>query len=245
MRLSAEAERAILSHARLKARLNPPEEMAGIINKNGVFVPLANIASEKEHHFALGDGVLAMEPDAICHSHPGGLACPSHEDMAQQQASGLPWVIAVVATSDNPDCMEHIFSFGGAIPKPSMLREYRHGTSDCYSLIRSYYCHERKIDLPDYPRGWEWWHEGGNLYEENFRDCGFYELSANEALEEGDVFLASIRSRAINHGGVYLGSGLIFHHLAGSEPYDPTRLPRKEPIERWSKFIQTWLRFRA
>ena len=123
-----------------------------------------------------------------------------------------------------------------------MGRGFRHGVTDCYSLIRDYYRLERDVVLPEFPRDWEWWCNEQDLYRDGFGKAGFERL-VDVDLRPGDVFLAQIRSGVPNHGGVYLGDGLALHHLAARLPVDATRLSRREPIDRWMKFISHWLRY--
>lgn len=221
--------------------LSPPQETAGVIIK-GQYQPRQNKSPTPQRAFALDPLDLSTPGlEAIVHSHPGGPACPSREDMQQQIVSGLPWVIATVPTAASP-CLEDIFIFG-LPPRLNMTCGYRHGVDDCYSLIRGFYADEMGCVLPEIPRGWNWWHEGGDHYMCHYERLGFTPLAAGIAPRRGDVFLAQIRSPVINHGGIWLGEGLILHHLAGRKPHDPLRLPRKEPSTPWHPFIKTWLRY--
>jgi len=241
--LTPKLKNSILVHARRLAALSPPEEMAGII-ADGCFHPLANRAADRCGGFRLDQGQLDQFPqiDAIVHSHPGGPAFPSLEDMRQQQATSLPWVIAVLPTATVPEVPEDVFIWGEEPPGLDWGAGYRHGVSDCYGLIRGWYAAHRGIILPEFPRHWEWWLDGHDLYAEGLEKAGFTRLPEMAAPAPGDVFLASIRAPVINHAGIWCGDGLIAHHLAGRLPFDPSRLPVQEPAERWRKFIQGWAR---
>ena len=246
MQISKTMAADILDHARRMASLSPPQEMAGVITE-GMFHPVPNIAPNPSQNFAIApkviDGFAAV--DAIVHSHPGGPHYPSHQDMQQQILMGIPWVIAVVATPQSPQALEDIFVFGdGGLGKAFTTAGYRHGVHDCYSLIRAYYHQEFGLDLDDVPRGWDWWHNGGDLYAHGFAAHGFSVVPPGQALARGDVFLARVRSPVVNHAGLWLGDGLILHHLGGRDGYQPQNFPRKEPAERWQKFIQMWIRHR-
>ena len=56
------------------------------------------------------------------------------------------------------------------------------GVSDCYSLIRDWYRTERGIALPEFPRDWEWWEYGGDLYAMGFAEAGFVKLPENDGV---------------------------------------------------------------
>lgn len=242
MNLSAAAKHAMFSHARDMAAKTPPEEAVGILSE-GQYIPCPNLSSRPETSFRLSREILSCHPmiEAIIHSHPGGNACPSAHDMRQQIASDMPWIITVVPTAGKPEAAEEWFAWGHR-PRLDLQAGYRHGVSDCYGLIRGWFHDEAGFILPDYPRAWEWWHGAGNLYLDHFAEAGFMALPPQHSIQRGDVFLAAIRSAVPNHAGIYVGNGLILHHLAGAKPVDPCRLPRKEPIERWNKFITIWLR---
>mgnify|MGYP003704446663 CR=1 FL=1 len=61
-------------------------------------------------------------------------------------------------------------------------------------------------------------HFGGqNLYLDNFGSAGFEALGSvqSEDMEVGDVLLMQVASPVPNHAAIYLGDGLILHHLQG------------------------------
>ena len=70
------------------------------------------------------------------------------------------------------------------------------------------------LDLPDYQRFDEWWKRGENLYLDNFTHAGF-DVASSDGLGEGDVLLMQVNSDVPNHAAIYLGDGLILHHLQG------------------------------
>ena len=244
--LSDAAAAAMMRHARAMAAMSPPLESVGVLSA-GRYIAAENQARDPHKAFRLDGAWVARQKnlEAIIHSHPGGPPCPSAHDMRQQQATALPWIIAVVPTASRGDIREEWFVFGEA-PHLDLDAGYRHGVSDCYGLIRGWYWAEKSLLLPDYAREWEWWRGGvhSNLYLDYFADAGFRALE-DAPPQRGDVFLAAVRSAVPNHAGIYLGAGLILHHLAGSQPAAPARVPRKEPAERWNKFITTWLRHQS
>lgn len=209
-----------------------PKESCGFVVK-GEYIPLENISETPEQSFKIADELYAKyedDLDAIIHSHPDGPDHPSERDMVNQAATAVPWGIVTVAngTAQLP------FFWGDGVEVPPLIgREFRHGVTDCYSYIRDYYRVERGVTIPDYPRGYDWWYEGKDLYSENFRNAGFTPVDEPEV---GDVGLAKIHAPVINHGMIYLGNGLIGHHLVG-------RLSRREPVFRWQRFVRVWLRY--
>lgn len=56
-----------------------------------------------------------------------------------------------------------------------------------------------------------------NLYLDNFGSAGFgvANLTDRTDLKVGDVLLMQVASPVPNHAAVYLGDGLILHHLQG------------------------------
>ncbi len=150
---------------------------------------------------------------AVVHSHPGLPGEPSQADRVACEASGLPWLIVSYPQEDWRQIAPEGYS------APLVGRQWAHGVLDCYSLLRDWYAQERSIELSDFARLDEWWLRGDNLYVENFARAGFapIEVEAGEGadLQEGDVLLMQIASPVPNHAAIYLGDGLILHHLQG------------------------------
>lgn len=212
-----------------------PNEACGYIDRNGEFVGCENISKKPTEYFE-----IAHVPDdalAIVHSHPGGPFAPSELDMRQQIATALPWCIAAFDGE-----RESVFWFGENAPKPPLIgRGFRHGVSDCYALVRHFYEQIHNIELPEYPRKWEWWLDDSNLFMEGYREAGFHPVTVSEVLP-GDVLLFSIRSSAPNHSGIYLGRDLILHHVSSKTEYDPSRLSTIENVSRWFRYLSKVLR---
>jgi len=92
-------------------------------------------------------------------------------------------------------------------------REFVHGTTDCYSLIRDFYKDEFGIELRDYARPDYWWNKGQNLYIDNFRKEGFYLLDDLEEPQYGDIFLIALGCSVASHGAIYIGENKILQHV--------------------------------
>lgn len=100
-------------------------------------------------------------------------------------------------------------------------REFKHGTNDCFSLMREFYAKNFGIDVPDVARPDDWWEpdaEGKslNLYLDLYHEVGF-DLFTGHPRDRlpGDVILMAIRSRVANHGAILLPGEKILHHLVG------------------------------
>ena len=143
---------------------------------------------------------------AVIHSHPNVSAKPSQADLVACEASGLPWFIIGLPSEQ----WSYIEPTGYIAPLVG--RTWSHGVLDCYAIIRDWYKQERNIDLPDFHRSDEWWKRGENLYMENFEKAGFKEIRQEE-LSYGDCILMTIGSSVPNHGALYLGDGVILHHV--------------------------------
>lgn len=96
---------------------------------------------------------------------------------------------------------------------PLVGREFSHGVNDCYQLIRDWYARERGIALRNFERTEGWWERGEDLYMKHYADAGFYPVHGE--LEEGDVILMQVRAYEANHAAIYLGEGMMLHHLYG------------------------------
>lgn len=231
----------VFEHAMAAAKAHAlsqwPKESCGLI-VNGGYVPCENKATNPEEDFVIGDDMVLLNNggiDAVVHSHPKGNRYPSARDMQGQMDMGCPW--AIIPCNEN-ETMPEVW-WGDFMLEQSLLkREFIHGVSDCYALIRAYYWQERKIILPEFPRDIEWWKAGGDFYQHaNFSKAGFVRIEQEEAAI-GDVFIGQVRSDVPNHGGILLDHGEGLHHLDG-------RLSRREPIGPWQRYITYWLRYKG
>lgn len=215
-----------------------PHESCGLV-VSGEYIRIENVADKPEDGFVMPSGTYLKYADAgleaVVHSHPDGPAHPSLIDMQQQQATGIPWgvIMSTAEVASDP------VWFGEGAPIPDLVgRSFCHGVTDCYAIIKDWYALERGIKLPDFPRSYDWWVETpeADMYRQNFKKAGFSVLKDPSDVKVGDVFLAQVRSTVPNHGGVYIGDGLIIHHLV-------SRLSCRQPLQMWNKAVVTWLRY--
>ena len=181
---------------------------------NFVLDPIGWVVAEE---LAGPDGKIA----AVVHSHPGASANPSRADRGQCEKSGLPWVIIGWPSGAMVELQPTGFS------APLEGREFHHGVLDCYTLVQDWYRREAGIELPDFEREDGWWEPGPgqkNLYRDGLLAAGFVEVPLAD-LQPGDGLLMRVMSPEVdNHAAVYLGEGMMLHHLYGQisrrEPWD-------------------------
>lgn len=212
-------------------RKHAPYEAGGYIDVTGCFfVPMYNRCDDPTQGFEFVG--VPDNASAIVHSHPYGPFYPSLMDQQQQIAIDVPWIIYAF-----DDKREEFFTFGDTAPIPPLVgRGYRYAVTDCYSASRDLYRVHCGVTLPHFPREWEWWCNGGNMLAQGYADAGFREVSKRD-MTEGDALLLRIRSDVVNHAAVYVGDGLIYHHLSSTKESDPSRLAVVEGIGRWLPFI--------
>lgn len=236
-----DVQRAIQAHAIACY----PEESCGAVTEAG-YEPLVNrLAGHRPHAFecndAVGELLAAGRLLALVHSHPDGPNAPSAADIGAQRSMDVPWGLVVC----NDSLASVPFYWGDSLTPPPLLeRPFRHGPSgtdgcgDCGALVRDYFRLTHNILIPDFPRDDEWWTNGQDLYADHYEAAGFVRADRDNA-RPGDVALIQWRTPAsnpvANHAGIFLGQGLILHHLDG-------RLSRQEPIIGWMKFVRGWLR---
>lgn len=218
-----------------------PLETVWLITDDGC-QKVQNQAEDPESTFAVSPrdlaAALARNLRAVVHSHPDGFAAPSGEDMVGQLATGVPWG---VLSTDGVSASEIAWWGSGVEPPPLIGRPFRHGITDCYSLVRDYYSMELGIELPEFPRNWLWWETGQSMLLDGFRTAGFYEIPADEA-GPGDMWFAQIHSPTPNHAGILLAGNLMLHQGGSRHQVDLTKRSVREPISRYSHLITHWLR---
>lgn len=219
--------------ARADALARFPHECCGIVI-GGQYLPIENVAADPGNHFEMPAETWTEHPgiQAVIHSHGSQhLLAPSADDMRHQIVSAVPWGI----TRCDGMAASPLLWFGDCrLDDPLVGREFVHGVTDCYAIIRSWYWQHRQIKLMEFPRDHQWWSNGGNLYDEGFGRAGFHVIAAADAAL-GDVALINFRCKVPNHAGILLDGGLLLHHLMG-------RKSVREPVGRWTPLITKWLR---
>lgn len=198
---------------RAHAEREYPRECCGVITVvkgKERYVPCRNIA-EKDHDFQIHPGDFAEAEDAgeviaIVHSHCNRPPIPTQADLVQCEVHGKPWVIVSWPTGQI-----HTFEPTG-YKAPLVGREFHHGILDCYALGRDYYQEKLGITLPDFPREYEWWLKGQNLYLEHMEEAGFVRVDPS-TLRLHDGLLMQLASPTPNHAAVYIGENLILQHV--------------------------------
>ncbi|MDE9553068.1 C40 family peptidase [Xenorhabdus bovienii] len=202
---------AIMDHAKAEY----PKECCGLVIQNSRkqhYIRSRNTAPSPTEQFSMHPEDYAEAEDigtiiAIAHSHPDATTQPSQLDIAQCDLSQIPWVIVSWPEGD----IRTIMPTGGI--KPLLGRPFVHGIWDCYAIVRDWYRLERDIDIPDFERSDGWWERGENLYMKNYADAGFTECSGE--LQIGDVIIMQVQANEPNHAGIYIGDGLMLHHMHG------------------------------
>ncbi|WP_186060991.1 C40 family peptidase [Burkholderia gladioli] len=223
--MNQETKAAIADHALAEY----PRECCGlIVLHDGLerYVPCRNLSAKPDDHFLMSPDDYAAAEDmgpivTVVHSHPGAPARPSMADKVMAEKSGVEkWVIVSVGVQDDGRIgVEDWCEFGpSGYVAPLLNREWAHGSLDCYSIVRDWYRLERGIEIPDFERQDLWWDDGrSNLYMDHFAEAGFFDVGQAAELQAGDVLLMQIRSKndVPNHAGVYIGDGLMLHHMHG------------------------------
>jgi cell wall-associated NlpC family hydrolase len=232
---------AVLQAAFDHAAQCAPRESCGLVvcvDGAQIYYACANRAiAENEFVIDAFDAAAAEEVGhvlAVVHSHPGELRIvPTSHDWVGCETSGLPWVI--VGDNGAVATLRPL-----AADRPLIGREFRYGVTDCYALVRDWYAAQLAIVLPDFVRPPEgWWRnaDGPDAFVRQFAQAGFFDFGKSLNLQAGDVLLMQIRAAQVNHVAVYVGDGLMLHHLynrlSGQEPYSPA----------WQHLTRTVARF--
>lgn len=208
-----------------------PKEGVGYF-KDGVFYPLTNL-SEDMDTFEVDETVLLLEPDLLVHSHNvkrygphQDPREPSFQDLLGQINTGVEW--AIIPT-DGQECSQPV-RWGNPTSRPPLLdREFIHSVQDCLSLMQDAFYQKYGIILPSQPRTPDWWLQGHDYMTQLYQDWGFNRVELSE-LKEGDVLFYTVRSKVVNHLGMYVGDGQVLSHWYG-------RVSNIEPYARWARYV--------
>lgn len=230
----------VMALAKAHARDVFPEEASGIVTRDGVYQRLTNRSKTPTEEVGVSDEDMVKLAEAAMyfHSHPNGPACPSMADMRLQMQLEIPFAIYSVDTND-------LFAWGDSLHKPPLIgRAFRHGISDCYSLVRDWFLQEKGVTLIDRPREWDWWLNGtDNFYDDGFKEAGFIKIPKEEATQKGDALLFQFKYKVIMHAAIVVDKDLLLHHISGQYPYDPSRISGTVPRLRWVRHAVTGMRY--
>jgi proteasome lid subunit RPN8/RPN11 len=211
-----------IAQIRAHAERDYPREACGliaVIDGQERYVPCRNAAAKASDHFMISvEERFAIEDQgevvAVVHSHPDYSPQPSQADLVSCEESGLTWHIVHVSIphdGDKPKAGEIVTVNPSGYEAPLVGRQFAHGVLDCYTLIRDFYKRELGVELADHDREDGWWDKGQSLYMDLHEQTGFVEAQGEP--KRGDMIVMAIRSKVPNHGAVYLGDGLMLHHL--------------------------------
>lgn len=215
--MNPKTEQAIREHVESEY----PKEACGLIvvvRGKERYLPCANVADDPTKDFVMHHEDQARAEDigdviAVVHSHPEGTAQMSQADRVQCSNGDRPWII-VSARKDDTGKVE-----SGEMRQyepehyvaPLVGREFVHGVLDCYALVRDYYAQELCIVLPEFERHDNWWNKGQDLYMDHFAEAGCVPIKGD--IKVGDIIIMQVRAPKANHAGVYIGDGLMLHHM--------------------------------
>ena len=205
----------LLNQIREHAQADYPQEACGMIVQVGHtqrYFPCQNVHPDPGGHFELAPADYAAAEDAgrvlaVVHSHPDATSRPSPLDRAQCDAMGMPWYILSWPEGDLRRLEPDVW------PRPLVGRHYLYGLQDCYSIVQDWYRQERGIELgrPETRDGW--WEDGRqDVIIEHYEAVGFRRTND---LHRGALILMQVSALVANHFGLYLGGGLMLHHMPG------------------------------
>lgn len=218
-----------------------PKEACGLL-VNGRYIKSQNVSDVPELMFKI-DNKLLMKYDgkiqAVLHSHPYQLGTkqnwdpvwPSETDMANWMNGDIPWGIV----STDGEGISKIVWLDDNVIQPLLGREFVHGVTDCYAIIRDYFRLNKGITLMNGAREMNWWDAGADHYSKNFIEAGFVEIPRNEATID-DVALFQVRSPVVNHAAIISGPDEIIHHMFH-------RLSSVDSLRKWDKQIVRYIRY--
>lgn len=227
----------VMSHAAL---VDPQEACGVLVWRGGLFadyVPCRNVAEAPAKGFIIHHEDWIMAEDSgrivgVVHSHPHGTTDLSVsngdpdriDDTRFLAQSRVPWWILVPGTGE---WRRHLPPTWSVLGRPFVW-----GVNDCLSLVRDYYG-----GIEDRVRGDKFW-QLEDAFTNGIAGSPFEVVTDGPHVD--DLLLMSILpgpgfDGVPNHCAVYLGGGMIAHHL-------PKRASRKEALGPLCNAITTILR---
>jgi proteasome lid subunit RPN8/RPN11 len=211
--MNTENKELALAHAESEY----PNEACGlvaIVKGRERYFPCKNLAPNSQQMFVLNpDDYVRIEDmgqiTEVFHSHPFTSAAASEADRVACEKSNLIWTIC----SPKSNTWSTIEPCG--FKAPLVGRQWVWAVTDCWSLVRDWY-QEHGIRLRDWERPLtikEF--EKNPMFESCWRDTGFFSVTDEEDIKRGDLVLMQIHGIGLNHIGVYIGEGLLLHHVRG------------------------------
>lgn len=218
-----------LQQIELETRKRFPNEMCGLVLKDGKFLPLTNMSDKPEINFVIPitDFFLNREDTKyIIHSHTKtnllkDIRTPSLTDIDLYEKYNID--LAICGFDG------HIYYPPVFIPSelnPEYLgRKYIYGVQDCGFLARDFYYYNFGIEFTMNPR-WslaskkEWTNAINNFIQAN----NLRKLEENEGRKFGDIMLVDLGFGRDNHAVIYIDNTLILNQGEYSA---------YEPLENW------------
>lgn len=226
-------DKELIRKAEFHAKSKYPEEACGFITDDD-FIPIDNVAVNKVQNFVIDKFDYIKyngKVKAIVHSH-ADYPHLSKADMIGQIKSALPWGLVLL----NKGKVEHTVFWGNQLePQDLIGRPFIHGIYDCYAIVRDYW-RLKGHDIIDFPRDNLWWETEPSMLEDGCQEAGFDFINESQ-LKIGDVVFMKVMAPVVNHSAIYIGDGLVLHHLYN-------KLSRKEPLIRWRDSISGYLRYK-
>lgn len=215
-----------------------PEEACAIV-KDGKVIIVTNIANNKEGSFEISqEDIIKYKPDAILHSHTYSIKdkiaidkrTPSFADMKTQVAMGIPWGIS----ETEGDNVSSILWFPQSRDKELLGRRFIFYVDDCYTLLRDYYHQELGIELPYYPKDFDYTDIQDGCYYNDIKSYGFYEVPLAD-IKKHDILVLSCKKQ-YDHSAIYIGDNKALNHFW-------TGLSHEITLGKLSSWITTAIRW--
>lgn len=188
------------------------EEMGGVVLNDNSFLPLDNIAEDKENNFLFNlDGINYGDIKAIVHSHPNSDKFLSTIDRKHQVLTGLEWWIVKNDKIYKYPCVKHL-----------RARLFEYGKADCGTIVEDAFT-LYGLKLPVFERSSLSDDESQGKILKSLPLMGFERLTGEHIeMNVGDV-IATSTGKDANHAMLYIGDEMVLHHVYGG-------LSKRSPI---------------